>query len=60
MNPAKRMQLVGDEIPEMKSDGEANQNDWSNLPYTIIHKIAKVDIQTVIVLCHCQNVPEWQ
>ena len=51
MNQAKRMRSVGYESLEMESDGDANQNDWGNLPYTIIHNIAKVDIQIVIVQC---------
>ena len=42
------MRLVGYESPEMELDG-SEQNDWGNLPYTIIHNIAKVDIQIVIV-----------
>ena len=43
MNQAKRMRLVGDENPEMESDeSDTTQNDWSNLPYPVIHNIAKV------------------
>ena len=33
----------------MESDDlDANGNDWGNLPYLVIHKIAQVDLQYFI------------
>ena len=43
MSQAKRMRLVRDENLEMASDGsDTTQHDWGNLPYPVIHNIAKV------------------
>ena len=37
------MRLVRDENLEMASDGsDTTQHDWGNLPYPVIHNIAKV------------------
>ena len=49
MNEARRMRLVGDKNSEMESgDSDTNENDWGNLPYLVIHKIAQVDLQYFI------------
>ena len=42
MNEAKRIRLLEVDSSETESN-ESCKNDWGNLPYPVIHNIAKVD-----------------
>ena len=52
MSTVKKMRLIEGKKPEPNSDSpDARKNGWDNLPYPVIHAIAKLGLHHYQIRC---------